>query len=136
MKDHFLSTLRTSRDYTLAVAEAMPESSYQFKPDAAAGWNFLELMHHIAYGISWWEENYVKGNPIPWQQPNTTKGKKHAIDALTRAYQSLETTVHQLQVIDKALKGFHATIDHITHHRAQAVVYLRCKNIHPPEYVY
>lgn len=29
-----------------------------------------------------------------------------------------------------------ATLDHITHHRGQAIIYLRCNNIAPPEYVF
>lgn len=135
MKDYLLSTLQTSRNYTLAVAEAMPESSYQFKP-ASAGWNFLELMHHIAYGIQWWEENYVKGNQVPWDQPDPTNDKQLIIVQLTRAYESLESTIRRSQLEDSSIKGFLATIDHITHHRAQSVVYLRCSNINPPEYVF
>lgn len=75
MKETLLSTLENSRNYTLAVAEAMPESSYNFKP-AGGGWNFRELMHHIAYGIQWWEENYIKGNEITWDQPPAKTAKK------------------------------------------------------------
>ena len=135
MKNQLLSTLQTSRAYTLAVAEAMPQSSYNFKP-ASAGWNFLQLMNHIAYGIQWWQENYVKGTPVPWDQPEANSDKQQIIVDLTRAYQSLETTINQLPITDNAINGFNATIDHITHHRGQAVLYLRCSNINPPEYVY
>ena len=52
MKEQLLAIVETSRNYTLAVAEAMPDATYNFKP-AGAGWNFIELMHHIAYGIEW-----------------------------------------------------------------------------------
>lgn len=135
MKHELLAILQTSRNYTLAVAEAMPEASYLFKPDSA-GLNFLELMHHIAYSIQWWEENFVKGNQVPWNQPAANKGKNEIISGLDHAYKSLESTIKNLQIGDDAMKGFNATIDHITHHRGQAVVYLRCSNINPPEYVY
>jgi hypothetical protein len=49
MKEQLSATLQNSRTYTLAVAEAMPADAYNFKPKGA-GWNFRELLHHIAYG--------------------------------------------------------------------------------------
>ena len=130
-----LSTLENSRNYTLAVAEAMPESSYDFKPEGG-GWNFKELMHHIAYGIYWWQENYIKGNEIGWDQPPLKKMKQEILNELNAAYSSLKATVGNQKLSGDAVKGFHATIDHTTHHRGQAVVYLRCKGITPPEYTY
>jgi hypothetical protein len=37
---------------------------------------------------------------------------------------------------EKSVYGAYATLDHITHHRGQAVLYLRTHGIEPPEYVY
>jgi uncharacterized damage-inducible protein DinB len=34
------------------------------------------------------------------------------------------------------IKGFFATMDHITHHRGQIIVYLRGNGITPPEYTW
>lgn len=135
MKDQLLSTLENSRNYTLAVAEAMPESSYTFKPQDS-GWNFSELMHHIAYGISWWEENYIKGNEIAWDQPALISNKQTIIANLNAAYDSLKNTLAKNRPSDNVLQGFYSTTDHITHHRGQAVIYLRCNGINPPEYKY
>lgn len=135
MKQPLTAIVENSRNYTLAVAEAMPESSYHFKP-VGAGWNFKELLNHIAYGIQWWEENYVKGNEISWQQPADKNTKEEIITYLNSAYDSLMNTLKKPALSDDAVKGFHATIDHISHHRGQAVVYLRCHDITPPEYTY
>ena len=135
MKEQLLSTLETSRKYTLEAAKAMPEESYHFKP-VGGGWNFLELMHHIAYGILWWNENYIKGKETPWEPPPTVKNKKEVIGYLTDAYSSVRNSLEGKKLTDAAVKGFHATIDHTTHHRGQAVVYLRCHGITPPEYTY
>ena len=135
MKEQLLSTLETSRTYTVAVAEAMPERSYNFKP-AGGGWNFLELVHHIAYGILWWNENYIKGKKIAWEQSATKANKQEAIDYLTSAYNTVKNTLEKQKLTDATVTGFHATIDHITHHRGQAVVYLHCHGITPPEYTY
>lgn len=135
MKEQLLATLETSKNYTIAVAEAMPDASYNFKP-AGGGWNFLELMHHIAYGILWWNENYIKGKEVSWEQPATKPGKKEVIDYLVSAYKTVQNSLEKPKLADTAVKGFHATIDHVTHHRGQAVAYLRCHGITPPEYTY
>lgn len=135
MKEQLLITLENSMNYTLSVANKMPANSYNFKPTEAV-WNFKELLHHIAYGIHWWKENYIKGNETAWEPPVVKGEKKEIIENLNEAYASLKNTVCNLTLSDKAVQGFHATIDHITHHRGQAVIYLRCNGITPPDYIY
>jgi hypothetical protein len=46
MKTQLLSTLEQAKNYTLSVAEMMPEATYHFKPTDPV-WNFKELLHHI-----------------------------------------------------------------------------------------
>jgi uncharacterized damage-inducible protein DinB len=133
--EQLLATLENSRKYTLSVAEAMPEASYSFKPTESV-WNFGELLNHIAYGIQWWEANYVKGVQTDWAPPAAKASRQETIAYLRDAYTGLRKTLEKGPLGDDAIKGFHATTDHITHHRGQAVIYLRCKGITPPEYVY
>lgn len=135
MKEQLLSTLENSRNYTLAVAEAMPDSYYQFNPIETV-WNFGELLHHIAYGIVWWQDNYIKGIKTDWNPPAVKNTKKQVITDIQQAYDTLKKTITALKPDDVSVQGFHSTIDHITHHRGQAVTYLRCKGIAAPEYVY
>ena len=135
MKEQLLAVLENSKKYTLSVAETMPEDSYNYKPENAAS-DFKELLNHIAYGIKWWEENSIKGIQTAWEPPAVIGGKKKIIESLNAAYDSLQNTISSLKLNDDAVKGFHAAIDHITHHRGQAVLYLRCKGIAPPEYIY
>jgi uncharacterized damage-inducible protein DinB len=135
MNLQLLSILENSRNYTMAVAESMPETSYAFKPQGA-GWNFVELLNHIAYGIQWWEENYVKGNKVSWDPPLLKNSKQDTINYLGSAYDSLKKTLGKQELTGNALNGFHSTIDHITHHRGQTVIYMRCAGITPPEYLY
>ena len=135
MKEHLLTTLENSRNYTLAVAEAMPGGDYVFKPTAVV-WNFGEQLDHIAYGIGWWEDNYVKGKKTEWAPAPARATKKEIITYLDEQYDALKDTVHKADLSDAMIKGFFATLDHITHHRAQAIVYLRCKGIAAPEYTY
>ena len=135
MKEQLLTVLENSKKYTLSVAETMPEDSYNYKPENAAS-DFKELLNHIAYGIKWWEENYIKGIKTSWEPPTVVSGKKKIMASLNVVYDSLQSTITSLKLNDDAVNGFHATIDHITHHRGQAVLYLRCKGITPPEYIY
>lgn len=135
MKEYLLTTLENSRNYTLAVAEAMPEKKYGFKPTPEV-WTFLEQLHHIAYGIGWWEENYIKGNKIDWAPTPVKKTREEVITYLNAAYDALKTTINKAKMTDDLVKGFNATSDHITHHRGQLVVYLRFNDIAAPDYTY
>jgi len=135
MKEHLSDVLENSKTYTLAVANLMSEKDYEFKP-ADEIWNFRELLHHIAYGIEWWEDNYIKEKKTEWDQPAAKTNKKEVIAYLTKAYASLKDTIGNGKLSNEAVKGFRATMDHITHHRGQATIYLRCKGITPPAYVY
>jgi uncharacterized damage-inducible protein DinB len=135
MKEQLLATLENSCQYTLAVAEAMPDNAWQFKPVDTV-WNFGELLHHIAYGIYWWEENYVKANKVDWDPPVLKGGKKEVMVYLEKSYASLKSTINNKEATGQVITGFYSTLDHITHHRGQAVLHLRLKGITPPEYMY
>ncbi|HEY8898727.1 MAG TPA: DinB family protein [Niastella sp.] len=135
MKEQLLATVENSKNYTLQVADAMPEKGYADKP-AGAGWNFGELLHHIAYGIQWWQDNYITGTKTSWDPPPAKNKKQDLIADLTRAYDTLQKTIKQQPPSEQSVNGVHATLDHITHHRGQAVLYLRTNGVEPPEYVY
>jgi len=135
MKKQLLETLKNSKKYTLSVLEAMPETLFDFKPVDTV-WDFGELSNHIAYGIRWWNENYVQGIESSWSPPVSKKHKKEIISELRNAYDALQLQIENKELAEKAVHGFHATLDHITHHRGQATIYLRCNGITPPEYIY
>ncbi len=135
MKNELLSTIENSRKYSIAVATAMPETLYDFKPSPDV-WNFKELINHIVYGISWWESNYLKKIETPWNPPPILEERQKILDSMHKAYDSLAHTIDKAKPNDDLLKGFHATLDHVTHHRGQAIVYLRCNGITPPEYTF
>jgi uncharacterized damage-inducible protein DinB len=130
-----ITLLENSRSYTLAVAEAMPIKLDNYKP-AADVWTFREQLHHIAYGIEWWNDNFVKGIKTAWAPPAASKSRKEVLGYLNQAYDSLKETLTSAPLNDDRVKGFHATIDHITHHRGQCIVYLRINSVAPPEYTY
>lgn len=135
MNNKLSATLDTSKQYTLAVAAAMPENGYDFKPVDGV-FNFGELLDHIAYGIEWWESNFVKGIKTDWAPVTVKSSKKEVTAYLQKVYDALSKTISEPGLSDDAVSGFYATLDHITHHRGQAITYLRIKGITPPEYMY
>lgn len=134
-KAQLLATLENSRDYTLKVAAAMPQEAYLSTP-VSGSWNFGELLNHIAYSIGWWQENYVKSIESPWDPPETGNSKDEVMHRLEEAYASLNIVISGSDLSEAAIHGFYTTLDHITHHRGQAILYLRHKGIEPPEYSY
>ncbi|HTH55545.1 MAG TPA: DinB family protein [Cyclobacteriaceae bacterium] len=133
MKEQLLTTLENSRAYSLAVADAMPENFYDWKPTDSV-WTFKELLHHISYGIEWWNDNTIKKMNVDWNPPATVKDKAAVINYLTRAYDTMKSSIEKVNINEATILGFFSTIDHITHHRGQAVIYLRCKGIEAPAY--
>lgn len=121
MKEQLLAILNNSKNYTLGVAEMMPGNTYNFKPVENA-WNFKELLHHIAYGIYWWEENFIRKVASAWEPPPATTTKEETLDYLKNAFAVLKETIDTVDLNNYSVKGFHAAIDHITHHRGQATV--------------
>ena len=65
-----------------------------------------------------------------------SKSKKEVIAYLQKNYEDLQKTITGGTINEDFIKGFQATIDHITHHRGQAIVYLRCNGIPAPEYCF
>jgi len=135
MKAQLLTTIENSRVYTLAIAEAMTEDRLNFKP-APSVWNFLELMNHIAYGITWWKENYVLKVKTSWDPPAPNQTKSETIKLLEQSFASLKDDVRSVDLNEEIIYGVFATLDHITHHRGQATTYLRCNGITPSEYIF
>jgi len=135
MKENLIAQVGNSRNYTLAVAEAMPENKYESKPVSQV-WSFRELLNHLAYGIEWYVSNYIKGVEMGWQEPGPRNDKKETIAYLNQAYNALEASINSSKNANDLVNGFYATLDHITHHRGQAVMYLRAQGIKPPEYQY
>jgi uncharacterized damage-inducible protein DinB len=135
MKETLLSVLENSRNYTIAVADAMPEKAYNTKL-LKDSWEYGDLLIHIAYGIRWWDSNFIKNIKTDWEPPKTPDTKKAILKYIGESFDTLTKTLENTKISDEVIYGFNATIDHITHHRAQAVLFLRNNNITPPEYVY
>jgi uncharacterized damage-inducible protein DinB len=151
-KDKMLKHWTTSRDFTIEVANAMPADSYGFRPSQEE-MSFGQLMGHIATA------NYsacamVVGSKAPAPPEKIAAGRKdpNAIDKdsavkfLTDSFNYCLKVIPQLT--DQNLSGMTGPegrqttgyermwgyFVHTAHHRGQAEVYLRVKNIKPPAY--
>ena len=146
-RDEFLENWKTSKEFTIAVADAMPERLYGFKPNPEE-MSFGGLMVHIA------ESNIfrfaqVSGEKPPPFEPPVQWTKTMIIDRLR---DSFDYCARKLQLIsDEQLKkqypvdwyqrpsasGSQVLLGmyvHTAHHRGQAEVYLRVNNLKPPAY--
>lgn len=135
---------QTSKEFTLAVANLMPAESYDFKPNPEE-MGFGELMVHIAQANA---NNFaiVAETKSPLTKP-TTMDKESVMKYLTDSFDFCLKTLDGLtdQQLDKMtgkegpgqLSGrerLWSYFTHTAHHRGQAEVYLRVKNIKPPAY--
>lgn len=135
MKKNLTQVITNSKNYTMAVAEAMPEKHFGSKMTPHT-WSFGELLVHIAYGIEWWCDNHIKNTPTDWVPPSGSFNKKSTVEYLSKVYKELEKIIQESEVSDQLIVGTFATIDHITHHRGQLVLQLRSHDIEPPEYTF
>jgi uncharacterized damage-inducible protein DinB len=134
MKKSLVEDLEKSRQYTLNVAEAMPAEGYDFKPTENV-WTFRELMHHIAYCMIWMDANYLRQTKVEWDPTPVQDGKAAVTGYVRKAYDTVASTLVAMHTATPDhVKGFYAILEHTSHHRGQAVTFLRCKGITPPEY--
>lgn len=138
-----LAHLKTSRAFTLKVAEQMPEATYDFKLTPPQ-MSFAGQMVHLSQSF----DEYL--SPLTGQKPSLRKpasmSKKDVIAFVGTSFDGAIAIVSKLTAADLAktftsedgkmsgLELIMAMFDHTTHHRASAEMYLRAKGITPAEY--
>lgn len=131
----------TSKEFTLAVANAMPDADYGFKA-APPEMSFGEMVVHIAQGNGSYCAR-AAGTKSPIGKPATID-KASATKLLEQSFEFCATTLGGITDLDKmigpagrqssARELLWAGFTHTAHHRAQLEVYLRIKGIKPPDY--
>lgn len=137
-----------AKAYFVEVAEAMPESEYNFRPTQEE-MSFKEQIVHVSGNLYSLSARFIEGKPSSFQRPDVdTLSKMEAIGLVQGAFNRVDAILlsaspEQLSEIAKDFwspdptprKGiFYLMRDHLTHHRAQMIVYLRLKGIKPPGY--
>jgi len=142
-KSDFLRRWETSKGYTLKVLDKMPEEHFGYAPTTGQ-MGFGKHLTHLAY----WNSFYIapfdgKG---AWEEPvevtSTTARKfiSENFDYCTSVIKNLSPTdLDRKGIIDQDYWREHSGRDlllrafaHTSHHRAEAIVYLRLKGIEPP----
>lgn len=135
--------LTTSRDFTLKVAEEMPAANYGFKLTPPQ-MSFAGQLVHLSQGLTYFLA------PFSGEKPNPAKPKSDSKeDVIAFVRQSFDDAIikvkaltpEQMMKIYKSDEGDSSgtelilgMLDHTTHHRASAEMYLRAKGMTPPEY--
>jgi len=154
VKDALAKHWKTSGEFTVAVAEAMPAADYNFRPNPVE-MSFGELMAHIA-GVNENACANASGLARPELPPKIVEwtkdtgkvevSKETAIPFLKESFAFCDKAVasmtpERLATVvgpkQRNLTGFEwlwAYFTHTAHHRGQAEVYLRLKGIKPPDY--
>jgi uncharacterized damage-inducible protein DinB len=143
----FIQNWQTSKEFTLAVAEQMPEKFYAFKPNPEE-MHFGSLMVHIA------DSNRFRFAQVSEDKTHAPAMPKELTKAaiIDRLRESFDYCIAKLGTItDEQLKkeypvGWYerpaasgsqillGMYVHTAHHRAQAEVYMRANDIKPPAY--
>jgi len=146
----YLPVWLEAREHCLAVANAMPEEKYNYKPTEVSK-TFAEQMVHIAYTIKLLTERYVQGMEVTPNTPDASQLSKAQIikmleegfDYTTNIIISIEqeqldetcVMYHSGNTVSRAFAMFYVQ-DHMANHRAKGNLYLRMNNINPPEYTW
>ena len=132
-------------DYTREVALLMPAEQYGFRPTPDQ-MSFGEQLEHLSTNIIWLSSAYL-GQPLP--DPKTTEvtaDKDQLLSLLDTALQQGAKVLEQITEaqLEEKVDFFAGNFtrrqillviqDHLTHHRAQIIVYLRLQGITPPKY--
>lgn len=143
VKSTLIKHLKTSKEFTLKVAEAMPVESYDFKLTPPQ-MSFAEQMIHIAQAQDFFLSSLAGKKPGEAKPPSKSKSDVIVFlkTSFDEAIQRVEgATPEQLHTTFKTGEGpltglelILGDLDHTTHHRASAEMYLRAKGITPPQY--
>ena len=130
------------RKLSIAVAEAMPEKEYGFRPHPES-MDFAALISHIATTNYQFCAGLKDSNPPAMPSPTE---KAAVVKFLTDSFDYCGSVIPALT--EEQLTRAHDSPDghlpgreillamyvHVAHHRGQAEIYLRDKGIRPPSY--
>jgi len=156
VKDALVKHWKTTGELSIAVAQAMPAESYNFRPNPEE-MSFGQLMAHIA-GANLGACALASGLPRPTPSPKiaewakaqdkTEVDKETAVQFMRLTFDfcnqaAAALTAERLDAVvgpaARNMTGFEwmwSYFTHTAHHRGQAEVYLRVKGIKPPDYAF
>lgn len=142
----FIEKWDNSKEYLLAVARAMPEEQYDFKP-AAREMSFREQLFHIQDNMLWLSTTHFSAQKYEKKVFDKSRSKAQILQDIQASFDQSKAFVQQAREAELSNKVeffagpkskfqiLNLMQDHLTHHRAQIIVYLNLKQIEPPKYV-
>ena len=133
--------------YTLEVAEKMPEAQYGYRPTPEE-MSFGEQLLHLGDNLVWLSSNYLGEKPLPHRSKveGQAINKAEVMRLLSESYGFAFRELEELDAksltrefpwragVMNKIQFLNLIQDHQTHHRAQAIVYLRLNQVVPPPY--
>jgi uncharacterized damage-inducible protein DinB len=150
--DDFVRDWQISKRFTLAVAQAMPAASYDFKATPEE-MTFGEQMMHLTSSLFVAFYRISGARPVYDALPKNVT-KEVVLDWIDRSFDYVIQVLPKLTDKQLSETGFPVNFDgrpgpqingrdmmmnmfiHVAHHRAQCEVYLRLKGITPPIYTF
>lgn len=142
----FIEKWDNSKDYLVAVAQAMPEDKYDYKPSTRE-MSFREQLFHIQDNMNWLSTTHFSGQKYVKKEAVKGLSKTQIIQEIKTSFDTAKTFVKKTKEAELSQKvAFFAgpksklqilnlMQDHVTHHRAQILVYLNLNQIQPPKYI-
>lgn len=139
-----------AKAYTMTLAESMPAEKYDFCP-VEGEMNFAEQLTHLSSNMTWLCSDYLTTTKPPRSRKEvegySKKSKEEVLKVLEESLDYASNTLKDFdpKQLNETVKFFSGPMtkrqiinlmnDHLTHHRAQAIVYLRLNGVLPPKYV-
>ncbi|MEM9887941.1 MAG: DinB family protein [Bacteroidota bacterium] len=144
MRNELVNRLHNAAEYTLAVLEKMPEQHLSFQPVEGVR-TFAEIIQHIGESQLYTASQGIAVKQLKFKGKRNSK--KDLKDFIEESYSLLFSALDKITDQDlqkkvrfwdgqaSVFKIMNFTIDHVTHHRGQATIYLRMNGIKPPDYI-
>ena len=136
---------QNARDYTMELAEAMPEDDYGFAPTEDQ-MPFQAQLLHIVSNMNWLSSAYLGGQKLNYDLKAPGYSKTEVLAILAEGFELAAAAIAALQPsqLEEPVEFFAGPMskrqiltlmnDHLTHHRGQLAVYLRLQGVKPPRY--
>lgn len=148
LKSEIAQSIKQSREYTLAIAEQMPDSLYGYQPTPDVMTFAEHNRHNAIFTVNQLANRLNPKTPNPYDasKPKEVLGKNETIAEINRMYDYMEAVLAEmdqrrlLAEIEfgkekiPAFRMFTIVENHLIHHRGQTLVYLRLNNIVPKGY--
>lgn len=145
-KEEYGKVWQRATDYTLEVAAAMPAEQWAFKPTEES-MTFHEQLAHLVHNLSFLSGRITGNRPdFVVDKDLQALNKEELYTVLKAAFSYVGHLI--TEVDDQTLKEsiefggekmpkeniFYLMRDHATHHRGQAILYLRMNGVKAPSY--